>query len=330
MTARDTRPTKLLVPLDGSPLSEQSLPYVRMLGTIFPTQLHLLRVVDQREIANLARLEAVMYYSAGDTMEDARSQERPAHDSLISDAQIYLDTKATLMEPMARHVTASVSEGMPEDAIATVADAQHCDMIVMVTHGYGGLRRWAMGSVTWRVINHTMRPVLMIRGQAEPPEAEKTDVPRRIMVPLDGTHDGERALEMAAKMARASKAEILLVHVVEPMTPILPFDTTVPSYIGSSGGELNDELRERAYLYLEDVADRFRREHDLKVSTSIPVGHVAEELVDETDRKRIDMIVMATHGSTGMRRLLGSTAEKVIQAVQVPLLAIPCTKTATN
>jgi nucleotide-binding universal stress UspA family protein len=329
MTARDTRPLKLLVPLDGSLLSEQSLPYVRMLGKIVPTQLHLLRVVDQREIANLARLEAVMYYSAGDTMDDQAQQERPAHDALISDAQTYLNTKATLLEPMARHVTSSVGEGMPEDAIATVADAQHCDMIVMATHGYGGLRRWAMGSVTSRVINHTMRPVLVVRGHDTPPEAETTPTPRRLMVPLDGTHDGERALEMAGKLAKAANAEVLFVHVVEPMTPILPFDTAVPSYIANSG-EVTDELRDRAQVYLNDITDRFRREYGVETGTSLPVGHIAEELIDEAERKRIDLIVMATHGSKGMRRLLGSTADKVVQATTTPLLAIPCTKTGAK
>jgi nucleotide-binding universal stress UspA family protein len=184
-------------------------------------------------------------------------------------------------------------------------------MIVMVTHGHSGMLRWAIGSVTARVLQVAEQPVLVIRSSTEPPTTIKT--PRRIMVALDGSPGAESALPLAVGIARAAGADLLLTQVIEPGN-------------GSNWGIMSaDEaigrLRELAFSYLERIADSIRKDAKLNVTTTVPVGHVAEEIVQEIERKQIDLVALGRRGFGGARAVfLGGTTEKVSQASPVPLL----------
>jgi nucleotide-binding universal stress UspA family protein len=180
----------------------------------------------------------------------------------------------------------------------------------MVTHGHSGLLRWAIGSVTARVLQLADKPMFVIRSSDELPTTIKT--PRRIMVGLDGSPGAECALPLAVSIARTSGADLLLTQVIEPGN----------GYWGSiSADEAVGRLRELAFSYLERIADSLRREARLNVTTTVPVGHVADELVQEIERKQIDLVALGRRGFGGARSMfLGGTTEKVSQASPVPLL----------
>jgi nucleotide-binding universal stress UspA family protein len=201
--------------------------------------------------------------------------------------------------------------------IVEAALGQHVSMIVMATHGYSGFKRWALGSVTDKVVHATATPVFIVRA-----EATARDRPlRRIMIPLDGSALARQALPLATALAKTSGAELLLMHAIA---------ATIEAYSGfpSRGrpipqlAEVLKALRDQATNELGAQADELRAQ-GVRASTQVVQGHAAEVLVDEAARRGVDLIVMATHGYSGLRRwALGSVADKVLHATTTPLLLV--------
>jgi nucleotide-binding universal stress UspA family protein len=307
MVAKPLDSLKLLIPLDGSPLAEQALPYVRMFANLVPTEAHLLRIVVPSVLETLVRYEQVFLSAASDTLGDHTEQVDRMHEALNDEAMRYLAGQSAVLGEMP--IRQEVAFGAPVELIAAAAVGH--DMIVMVTHGHSGMLRWAIGSVTARVLQVAEQPVLVIRSSREPPTTIKT--PRRIMVALDGSPGAESALPLAVGIARAAGADLLLTQVIEPGN-------------GSNWGimiadEAIGRLRELAFSYLERIADSIRKDAKLNVTTTVPVGHVAEEIVQEIERKQIDLVALGRRGFGGARAVfLGGTTEKVSQASPAPLL----------
>ncbi len=313
MSTQTLSSLNLLVPLDGSPLAEQALPLARMLAALAPTSVHLLRVIPPTVVATLVRHEGVLLAAAGDTLGDSEEQAESMREALQSEAEAYLEQVVDTIAGQVRDVDYEVAFGTPAEQIVAAASRHGDTMIVMATHGKGGLLRWALGSVTTRVLQSTGHPVLVARGgkigavSADPPTL------RRIMVALDGSITAERALPLATKLAQAAHADLLLTQVIDPV------DAPIATLTAS---EATGRLRELAFGYLDHVSGENAREVGGRhITTSVPVGHVAEEIVEEAARKHIDLIVLGRHGLGGAQpAFLGGTAEKVSQASAVPLL----------
>lgn len=306
MVAKPLESLKVLVPLDGSPLAEQALPYVRMLADLAPTEVHLLRVIMPSVLETLTRYEEVFLSAASDTLGSHTEQVERMHEALNDEAVRYLQTQAALLRDIPTHT--EVAFGAPTELIAAAASGYN--LVLMVTHGHSGMLRWAIGSVTARVLQLIHQPILVIRSNDE--AATTVRVPRRIMVALDGSPGAEAALPLAVSLARTAGADLLLTQVIEPGT----------GYWGPlSADEAIGRLRELAFSYLERIAENLRREAKLNVTTTVPVGHIAEELVQDIERKQIDLVAMGRRGFGGARTMfLGGITEKVSQASPVPLL----------
>ncbi len=151
---------QILLPLDGSAVSESALPTARTMAQAFNARLHLLRTLSYyTEEFNLSR--GVEYgvmsseYSRNllDTMIEAQTTE----------AQDYLSGIASqLKADGVEEVVTACEDGAAAEKIVEYAAAQSIDLIVMSTHGRGGVKRFLVGSVTDRVIRSTDRPVLVI------------------------------------------------------------------------------------------------------------------------------------------------------------------------
>ncbi len=306
MIAKPLDSLKLLVPLDGSPLAEQALPYVRMFASLAPTEAHLMRIIVPSVLETLTRYEEVFLSAASDTLGNHAEQVERMHEALNEEALRYLATQAALLKDIPTR--ADVAFGAPAELIAAAASGH--TMVVMVTHGHSGMLRWAIGSVTARVLQMAEQPVLVIRSSDKLPATIKA--PRRIMVALDGSPGAERALPLAVHLARIAGAELLLTQVIEPAEGY---------WFKMSADEAVGRLRELAFSYLERIAEGLRRDAKLNVTTTVPIGHVAEELVQEIERKHIDLVALGRRGFGGARSIfLGGTTEKVSQASPVPLL----------
>lgn len=134
----------------------------------------------------------------------------------------------------------------------------------------------------------------------------------KILVPLDGSRHSEAALQSASFMARAFNAELKLVTVEEVATPIYP---------GEVDPEMLVDLRKDAQAYLDSRAHHLRQE-GCSVSTKVlTAGPPADRILDEVQHEKTDLIVVGSHGRTGLSRLLlGSVSEKLARHAPCPVM----------
>jgi nucleotide-binding universal stress UspA family protein len=142
--------SKILVPLDGSQLAEQVLPYMRSLAQRTQAAVILLRVADH---------PARQYYVEGLAVNATQSDDSHAH------CEAYLYRIAEMLTNERYLVNYTVREGAIADVILGYADEIQADLIAMSTHGRTGIGRWLLGSVADRVVHGSHIPILLIRGQ---------------------------------------------------------------------------------------------------------------------------------------------------------------------
>jgi nucleotide-binding universal stress UspA family protein len=315
----------ILVPLDGSPLAEQAIANAIMLAQTMKLPLVFFRVVPDLDHESLlvSSLSAMSAGYSGEAASVSHAYNQQITQALREQAEAYLDEEANTARINGIDITTVVQAGIPAELILEYATHNDVAMIVMATHGYSGIRRWAIGSVADKVVHKATMPVLLIRGSVVPAKPVQL---KQLLVPLDGSTVSEQALPQAIALAQAAGAQITLLHVLDPLVEasagVRPFglNMTHPDWV------LDDAL-DRVNTHLGDIAAGVASE-DLKVDTLAVVGYPAEAIVDEAKRTHSDLIVMATHGYSGIRRwALGSTADKVLHETGTPLLLIRATET---
>ena len=141
---------------------------------------------------------------------------------------------------------------------------------------------------------------------------------KRILVPLDGSARAERALPVAARLAHASDGTVVLLRAVEPVTGYLSYPPVDPWLIQST----SEAELEEARIYLESLT-HVDSLWDVHTETMVIAGHAAAAILSVVETQRIDLIVLCSHGYTGMKRwVLGSVAEKVAHHAPVPVLLL--------
>lgn len=141
----------------------------------------------------------------------------------------------------------------------------------------------------------------------------------RILCPTDFSPTSAHAADYAATVARSCDAELLLLHVIPEMTyPMRSFG------MSHSLEHIQDELQEKATQRIEQRATQLKGEHgDLQVRCILRSGEPHEEALACAQAESADLIVMGTHGHTGLTHaLLGSTAEKVVRMSERPVLTV--------
>jgi len=298
--------TRILVPLDGSPLAEQALPCAMTLGRGLAAELVLFRAVS-------IPLDVWESFADAGLLEADDLIER-----LTAEADDYLQGIAGQLQEIGLNVRHVVQRGSAAEAIVDYAEQMDMQQIVMATHGYTGIKHWAHGSVAERVLQAASVPVLMVRAK----EGALSDLRqpmscRRILVPLDGSDVAEQVLPPATLVAQAFGAEMIL------------FQVSIVHVSGWSTGEWfmplegDFETADRdTQAYLDRAASRLKQQ-GVSVSTATRVGAVAESIIEYAEANHIDLIAMCTHGRTGLGRwALGSVADRVLRAGSVPILLV--------
>ena len=279
--------SKILVPLDGSKLAEQVLPYAQMLAGAFGAALTLLQVTDPD-----ARLPFTLSQSAGD----------------------YLKDTAAGLSALPFGVLEKI--GKPAEVIVDLARGDADGLIAMATHGVTGPRRWFLGSVASKVVQSAENLVLLIRATQSAPTSPAFE---RVIVPLDGSGVAERALPHARMLAGKLNLELVLVR-----TYSLPPDIylVADGVIDQEPATYRENLHEESEKYLDGKVAGLRADGCANVSAHVSEGDPASEIVDLASAPQ-SLIAMATHGSSGVGRwALGSVAEKVVQHARAPVLLI--------
>lgn len=279
---------KILFPTDFSEQAQAALPHAINMAAFEGGELHLLHVV-------------VLHGPTSPLMEEFSGEEeaRAALDGLKTG-------ETRVVHAVKRAIAAS-------PAILDYAAENDVDMIVMGSHGRRGFRRLLLGSVTEEVIRSGRWPVLTIRSG---PEAEgRSPNYGAILAPVDFSAHSEFGLRAAADLARRFSADLHLVHVID--IPI------IPEIYGPVAAPAVDAKRAAAQAgeRLAELATQIAP--DLEVQTQVRVGGAAHEILAAAEERGADLIVLPTHGFSGLDRLLmGSVTEAVLRRAECPVLTL--------
>ncbi|MBI2867586.1 MAG: universal stress protein [Chloroflexi bacterium] len=262
--------SKILVALDGSETAEQVLPYARLLAKGLRIRVELVRVLEPLPLA----LVEVSYSVAQDTARLRRQAEE--YLSALAN-RLYQDDDVP--------VTSLLLEGSPASAIIHEAAKDPATLIAMATHGRSGVTRWALGSVTDKVLHVASNPLIIIRALAHTP-SPNTVALKRVIVPLDGSPTAEEALPHALALAKPLGLTMTLLRVV-------PTAADYYRYVGLVGGPYMDiarEADEEASRYLEQTAQQMRALGAPPVEPLLCHGPPADAVVDTSKQFKDNLI----------------------------------------
>jgi nucleotide-binding universal stress UspA family protein len=139
----------------------------------------------------------------------------------------------------------------------------------------------------------------------------------RILVPIDFSESSKDALKYAVRFAKQFGAELILVHIVEPT--VYPADF---SFAQVGFPNIDEELRNESAEKLSQLVDEIMEE--VSARSVVRTGKAFLEIIGVAKEEAVDLIIMATHGHTGVEHILfGSTAEKVVRKAPCPVLTVP-------
>lgn len=299
----------ILVPLDGSGLAEKALVPAGQIATAMSHHKdgeEKVRITLLRAVSPMAMLAADPY------LYDEMMRMN------VDEANAYLNGVASTMSNIPALIVTETTNGSPADAIVQFAEENGVDLIIMSSHGRTGSSRWVYGSVAEKVMHHASCATAIIRAHVEVSMFEN----RRILVPLDGSELAEQALEPAMALAATVNSEVYLLRVVvgrEPMPESLtPAGEQMEAALGAADARESSE----AETYLQQVYHRYNNQH-LFFDVMHTNGDVADTIINYADQKNFDLIVMSSHGRSGIGRWLhGSVAEKVLRGANCATLIV--------
>jgi nucleotide-binding universal stress UspA family protein len=278
---------QILVPLDGSALGERALPMAAEIAKASNGRLILLRVVPYFTVL---AADPLLYEEMNRMGED--------------EALAYLRSVQETLDPQLP-VDLEIEVGSAADSILQKAHEHNADLIVMSSHGRSGLNRWVYGSVAERILSQAPCPTLIINARQQ----SWQPVPKRILVPLDGSELAEKALDPVRDLATALGSEVHLLRVTTSGHLRLETDSMAEVFTDIEGKEVED-----ANTYLQEAAGKLGLA-DTVMAVAVASASIAEAIIDYAAENDIELIVMSSHGRTGLRRwVYGSVAEKVLRS----------------
>lgn len=288
----------VLFPTDFSEGSKRAFPQAAFLADWHDAELHVLNVTGRHR------------HDYKETKENFPISVDTLSDWLRRPSQSISGTNWPDLEALSI-VQEQIESATPAEAIVGYADEKDVDLVVMGTHGRRGVDRMLFGSVTEEVVRKAPCPAFTVRQDAE---VTPDQAVRRILVPIDFSDASEAAVQHAKEIALTYGAELNLLHVVEQ--PFYPSSYGMDSVSFPTG-----EIVERVEKQLGDLArEEIGYEHVMIEAT---VGHPASSILDYVDANEIDLVVIATHGRTGLDRvLIGSVAERVLRQSPTPVFVV--------
>lgn len=326
---------KILVPLDGSALAECVLPHARAFAKAFQSDVTFLHVVerDNKDDGSqvdpiswqLRKMEAQTYLNAVARQWVARIA-KPNKESKDVDVVNVIETAADAgwesEEEAATPEDPEVEmlEGAAAERIIDYVDEHEdeLDLLVISSHGHGGLSKWNLSSVVQKIIYRAFKSFLLIRAFSSDCSKTADATYRRILVPLDGSKRAECVLPFATKLAQAHGAELLLAHVVT-RPPMVQHQL-----LAAEVSELVERLVERntaeATHYLEQIQARLAPEAEIRLLVS---HSPADALLELAETVEADLVVLSAHGYSGENtRPFGSVVTSFISYGDSTLLVI--------
>lgn len=297
--------TKILVPLDRSPLAEQAIGRAAAIAR-----------------ASKAELDLVIVH---EPLPFAGAPSTPSDDVFYEADQQYVDAVAAeLVSGATLSVTSAALRGRAATMICERAGDVGADLIVMTSHGRSGLSRAWLGSVTDAVVREASIPVLVLHSSEKAHGRRDSGTPfTHVLVPLDGSAFADDVLATAVALAQPAHGTITLLRVVNVVPMIIPSDIAVPAVFSPTieDVEATKALAGEILGEVMAVADRVHGEFGVTVDAEVEVSeHVAQAIIEFARTHDVDVIAMSTHGRGMSRLFLGSIADKVLRSAGLPVL----------
>jgi nucleotide-binding universal stress UspA family protein len=295
--------TRLLIPLDGSKLAEAVLPAAAYLARTLEIPVTLLHIIERN------------------APEEIHGE---AHLTNEVEAQAYLEAVARQEHwpevAVESHVhTAEVTN--VAESIAAHANELQTDLIVLCTHGRGGLRSLVFASIAQQVINLGKTPVLVI--QADQAGVSPVFTCRKMLVALDGKPDHEKGLRVAAEFGGECGASLHLVTVVPTRRELLMEQAATARFLPGSTSAMLDLSVAGVENYLQALVHQYAQK-GLAVTAEVLRGDPAAMLVRAAEQSQANLIVLGTHGKSLMDAFWsGSLTPQIAKGTRIPLLLVP-------
>jgi nucleotide-binding universal stress UspA family protein len=290
----------ILVPLDGSKLSEASLDAAALLAQELKAPVTLLHIIEQ----------------------DAPTEVHKEHHlTQAEEAEAYLkDVAARAFPPKAKvkiHVHTAPVANVAKSIVEHANTEFQPDLIVICTHGRGGMRDVLFGSIAQQVVAQGKTPLLLIKPGGPRFKLDK------LLVPLDPDSAHDESLSLAESLAKSFHAELRLLSVVPTFSTLTGGQAAAGSLMPATAQAFLDMREENASKHLQEHVKALHKKK-LKASAEVARGDPAPIIVKTAEQSGSDMIILSTHGKAGIGAFWArSVAPKVAQHTKTPLLLVP-------
>lgn len=293
----------ILVPIDGSLMAEAALPVAIFLAEKLQARVTLMHVMER---------------NAPDKVHGQPHLKRS------QDAERYLNEIAKNSFPKDIQVDCHVHTNEVDDVAGSIvahAEELEIDLVIMCSHGRGAALHLFLGSIAQSVIALGSKPVLITHPdeQGRPPAFSC----RHILVPMDDNPEHAKALPVSKDLARACSATLHLATVIPKLTTLSGDKAAASKMLPGTTSQLLELSAQDAHKYFQAMEDVLRKE-GFEASAHVLRGDPANVIVEAAVRAQIDLIVVSTHGKTGMDAFWsGSVAHRICSQSRIPLLLIP-------
>jgi len=305
--------TKIGLLLDGSTVAEEAIPIAVRLACQLEANLLLMRIIElsipesnqliwESEIANPTRL-------------------------YLQDLSHAIVTEA-LQKPHLRsdQLETRVGWGKPAEEVLRLTTAEKIDLLVMTTHGLGGIFQLLMGSLTTDILKNSSVPVVLVRAHHHDEKLSQFGQSGPLVVTVDGTYKAEAVLEPAIELARRLGVSVALLRVVSPFSPVDALSTWYLRHLDKEPGKMN----KAAFNFLISQAEQYLEKMQVWVSKQgvdchkvVRVGETAIEIRAYMIEAQASMLAMAAHVRGRLEQVwLGSVAGEVMRHINQPVLLV--------
>jgi nucleotide-binding universal stress UspA family protein len=297
---------RFLVPLDGSRLAESVLPVAQQMASRFHARVTLLHIMEEHPPTVI---------------------HGEPHLTGIAQAQAYLGEIALRLQSSALPVEIHVHQGKEDHVARSIvqhAQEMNADLVIMCTHGHGGLRELLFGSNAQQALQRGTQSILLLF-----PREDGSISPfnlQRVLVPLDGSSAHEPALPAAITLARTFGTELHLVLVIPTLATLSGEQAVTGLLLPITMRAVLDLSQQDAADYLEQAVARCRAE-GVVARAEVLRGDIVPAVLGLAERLNVDLIVLASHGRAGLDALLtGSVAARITGRRIRPLLLVRAEK----
>ncbi|MCB9894369.1 MAG: universal stress protein [Planctomycetes bacterium] len=287
---------RIVVPTDFSDTADTAIKLSTELADYYSANLDLVNVVD-----------ATVYAYAGYPFASLSKE-------LMTGAETALNkVKLTLKNGKLNRYLLS---GSPAREIADHAKRHKAELIVIGTHGHGAVARFFLGSVADRVVHEADCDVIVTKqpkGKIKHPK-KKTKPFSRILFPTDFSDTSKRALDKAIAFTEDMDAELFVMHTID--------DSLISTHVEEERHLILKELRRHA---LDEMRKQLPSElmDNFETIGAVKRGDPGKQIAAYAETHHCDLIVMGTHGRTGIERaLIGSVADKVVRRAKCPVYLV--------